>query len=35
MLLQVFEDLLCLLSPLEVVLLFEEFEEREPPDAES
>jgi hypothetical protein len=34
-LLQVFECLLCLLSPLELVLFLEELKERESPDAES
>jgi hypothetical protein len=34
-LLQVFKGLLCLRSPLELVLFFEEFKERESPDAES
>jgi hypothetical protein len=34
-LLQVFEGLLCLLSPLELVLLLEELKEWESPDAES
>jgi hypothetical protein len=31
---QVFEDILCLLSRLELVLFFEELEERESPDTE-
>jgi hypothetical protein len=34
-LLQVFESLLCFLSPLELVLFLEELEERESPDVES
>jgi hypothetical protein len=34
-LLQVFNCLMCLLSPLELVLFFEEFEEWEPPDTEA
>jgi hypothetical protein len=34
-LLQFFEGLLCLLSPLELVLFIEELKERESPDAES
>jgi hypothetical protein len=34
-LLQVFKCLLCLRSPLELVLFFEEFKEREPDEAES
>jgi hypothetical protein len=34
-LLQVFEGLLCLLSPLELDLFLEELKERESPDAES
>jgi hypothetical protein len=34
-LLQVFEGLLCLLSPLELVLFLEELKERESPDAKS
>jgi hypothetical protein len=32
---QVFEGLLCLLSPLELVMFLEELKEREPPDAKS
>jgi hypothetical protein len=35
MLLQVFEGLLYLLGPLELVLFFQEPKEREPPDTES
>jgi hypothetical protein len=35
MLLQFFEGLLCLLSPLELVLFLEELKERESPDIES
>jgi hypothetical protein len=34
-LLEFLKRLLCLLGPLELVLFLEEFEEREPPDAES
>jgi hypothetical protein len=34
-LLQVFEGLLCLLSPLELVLFSEELKKRQPPDAKS
>jgi hypothetical protein len=34
-LLQVFKCLLCLLSPLELVLFLEELKQRESPDAES
>jgi hypothetical protein len=34
-LLQFFKGLLCLLSPLELVLFFEELKERESPNAES
>jgi hypothetical protein len=34
-LLQVFEGLLCLLSPLELVLFLEKLKKRESPDAES
>jgi hypothetical protein len=33
--LQIFEGLLCLLSPLELVLFLEKLEERESPDAKS
>jgi hypothetical protein len=32
--LQVFEGLLCLFGPLELVLFFKKFEDREPPNAE-
>jgi hypothetical protein len=34
-LLQVFKGLLCLMSPLELVMFLEELNERESPDAES
>jgi hypothetical protein len=34
-LLQVFKNLLCLLSPLELVLFLDELKEMESPDAES
>jgi hypothetical protein len=34
-LLQVFKSLLCLLSPLKLVMFFEELKERESPEAES
>jgi hypothetical protein len=34
-LLQVFKDLLCLLSPLELVLFLEELKERESPNVKS
>jgi hypothetical protein len=34
-LLQVFEGLLCLLSPLKLVLILEELQETESPDAQS
>jgi hypothetical protein len=34
-LLQVFKGLLCLLSPLELVIFLEEVKERESPDTES
>jgi hypothetical protein len=34
-LLEIFESFLCFFHPLELVLQFEELEEREPPDAES
>jgi hypothetical protein len=33
--LELFEIFMCFFSPLELILLFEELEEGEPPDAES